>query len=454
MRSDHKKTPDQPWWPTPKRGRPAHGKPTQRARGRGARPGKQAYDAPHADTAQWTPHEDDIVQEPYGPSALAQCAVRKRCSGCQLQNMSYPQQLRYKQALVGRLLGGFGKVSPIVGMHDPYHYRNKAQAMYGIDRNGRIISGVYQSTTGRIVATDHCLLQDEAADRIFVSIRRLLRDFKLKPYDDISGRGLLRHVLVRRGAVSGQIMVALVVATPIFPAKYNFARALTQLHPEITTVVLNINDRFDGLMLGQREQVLYGPGYIEDELCGLQFRIGARSFYQINHAQTELLYRRALELAALTGQEEVLDAYCGIGTISLAAARQARAVVGVESNRAAVSDAIANAKRNGISNCRFLCADAGDYMTERAQAHEPVDVVLLDPPRAGASQAFLQALVALAPKRVVYISCDPSTQARDLRYLTGHGYRVQALEPFDLFPHTHHVECIALLTREHMGKRS
>ena len=373
------------------------------------------------------------------------CPLAKKCGGCQLQHMPYAQQLQYKQDKVNALLGRYHRVSPICGMSNPYHYRNKVQAAFALTRNREILSGVYQSSSHRIVKVDSCQIEDPVADRIVVSIRRLLPEFQILPYQEDSRKGFLRHVLVRRGFKSGQIMVVLVAAHPIFSMKKRFVQALLERHPEITTVVLNINSQKTSMVLGEREEVLYGKGYIEDTLCGCVFRISPRSFYQINPIQTEVLYGKAIELAGLTGTENVLDAYCGIGTIGLIAARTAGQVVGVEVNGDAVRDARVNAKRNGITNAHFITADAGEYMVELAQEGQPIDVVFMDPPRAGSDMAFLNSLVTLHPKKVIYISCNPETQARDLRTLTKNGYCVTHVQPVDMFPHTQHIECIVAL---------
>lgn len=378
------------------------------------------------------------------------CPVYRKCGGCQLQNLNYERQLQWKQDRCQKLLGGFGRVEPILGMANPYHYRNKVQAAFAWDRRGgRIVSGVYQSSTHRVVPIDSCMTEDEKADEIIVSIRNLLKAFKLSAYDEDTGRGFLRHVLVKRGFQTGEIMVALVTGTPVFTAKKHFVAELLKLHPEITTIVQNINAKRTSMVLGEQEKVLYGPGTITDVLCGCRFRISARSFYQINPVQTEALYGKAMEFAGLTGKEKVLDAYCGIGTIGIVAAKSgAGSVLGVELNRDAVKDAIANAKLNGVKNIYFTCADAGEFMEEMAVEKEPCDVVFLDPPRAGASREFLQALCSLAPSRAVYISCNPETLARDLEYLRKNHYRVGTIQPVDMFPHTQHIECVVSLRRE------
>lgn len=376
-----------------------------------------------------------------------QCPLYHKCGGCQLQNLSYPEQLNWKQKKVERLLGKFHKVSPILGMDNPYHYRNKVQAAFGMTRDRKIISGVYQSSSHRIVPVDSCMIEDEKADEIIVSIRKLMKDFKFQAYDPYTGRGFLRHVLVKRGFQSGQIMVVLVIVSPIFPAKRNFVNALLKLHPEITTVVMNVNPYDTSLVLGEKETVLYGPGYIEDTLCGCTFRISAKSFYQVNPVQTEVLYGKAMEFAGLTGEELVLDTYCGIGTIGLIAAKQAGQVIGVEVNQEAVRDAIFNAKRNDAKNIRFYHADAGEFMQSVAAEGKKIDVVFMDPPRAGSDERFLESLTALGPERVVYISCNPETQERDLAYLVSHGYEVREIQPVDMFPHTNHVETVVLMSK-------
>ncbi len=384
------------------------------------------------------------------PSAgrmAAPCPYAKKCGGCQLQGMSYPQQLHWKQEHVEQLLKQFHPVSPIIGMENPLHYRNKVQAAFGCDRGRNIISGVYQTGTHQIVPVTSCMIEDEKADEIIQTIRGMLKPFRLTTFDERTQQGFLRHVLVRRGFSSGEIMVVLVVGTTFFPSKKRFVAALREKHPEITTLVTSLNPNFTSMVLGSREEVLFGPGFIEDTLCGCVFRISARSFYQINPVQTEKLYQTAIDFACLTGTETVIDAYCGIGTIGLVAAKHARQVLGIELNRDAVRDAISNAKRNDTQNIRFICADAGEQMRRMASAGETADVVFMDPPRAGSDEAFLSSVCVLSPKRIVYISCNPQTQQRDLRYLTRHGYQVSKIQPVDMFPFTEHVETVALLTK-------
>ena len=335
------------------------------------------------------------------------CPVHGKCGGCQLLDMPYEQQLKKKQTQVAKLLKPYCQVEKIIGMDDPFHYRNKVHAVFGHKKDGTVISGIYQEGTHFIVPVDECLIEDQRADAIIRDIRGLLKSFKIKTYNEDTGYGLFRHVLIRTGYHSGQIMV-----------------------------------------VGEKETVLYGKGYIEDELCGKTFRISSKSFYQVNPVQTEKLYGKAIELAGLTGKERVIDAYCGIGTIGLIASDKAKEVISVELNSDAVRDAIANAKRNGIKNVRFYNNDAGVFMRQMADAGESADVVFMDPPRSGSDEKFLSSVITLHPKKIVYVSCDPTTLARDLKYLTKHGYKARRVIPVDMFPATEHCENCVLLERK------
>lgn len=375
------------------------------------------------------------------------CPVEGRCGGCRGFSISYEEQLKRKERQLAALCGKFGKWDGMIGMENPYHYRNKVHAVFGEGRHHTIISGTYEEKSHRIVPIDSCLLENEKADAIIVSIRELLKSFKIRPYNEDTGYGLFRHVLIRTGHATGQIMVVLVLASPILPAKKNFVNALLKLHPEITTVVLNVNGRGTSMVLGEREIVLYGKGYIEDILCGKTFRISPKSFYQINATQTEKLYAKAVEYANLTGRETVLDAYCGTGTIGMIASDKAAKVIGVELNGAAVRDARINAKRNGVSNITFYEKDAGEFMVQMAAKGGSVDIVLMDPPRAGSDEAFLNSVVKLSPKRIVYVSCNPETLARDLQFLTKKGYKMIKGTGVDMFPWTASIECVVLMSK-------
>ena len=377
------------------------------------------------------------------------CPYAKKCGGCQYQGMDYAAQLKKKQKEMNKLLKDFGKPEPIIGMKDPQHYRNKVHAVFGRTRKGEIVSGTYEAGTHKIVNIDECMIEDEISQSIIRTIRGLLRSFKIRTYDEDTGYGLLRHVLVRRGFTTGQVMVVLVLSSPILPSKNNFVKALRKEHPEITTVVLNVNDKKTSMVLGERDIVLYGKGYIEDILCGCTFRISPQSFYQVNPVQTERLYQTAMDYAELTGKERVIDAYCGIGTIGMVAAKKAREVIGVELNRNAVKDARTNAKLNQIRNITFYEGDAGRFMVSMAEEGEKADVVFMDPPRSGSDEAFLSSVIRLSPKRIVYVSCGPDTLARDLKYLTKHGYQVRKMQPVDMFGFTEHCEMVVQLVKKH-----
>jgi 23S rRNA (uracil1939-C5)-methyltransferase len=376
------------------------------------------------------------------------CPVAAKCGGCQLTHLSYAEQLQWKQQRMAELLDGICEVRPILGMDDPFHYRNKVHAVLAVDKAGKPISGVYAMGTHRVVPVRHCLIEDRRADRIIQTIVAMLPAYKLRIYNEYTHRGFLRHILIRTGHVTGQIMVVLVATSLEFPGKKAFVQELIQRHPEITTVVLNCNQRETSMVLGTKEITLYGEGYMEDELCGKRFRISPQSFYQVNAKQCELLYRTAIDAAQLTGAETLLDAYCGTGTIGLCASDGCKQLIGVELNADAIRDAKENARRNGVENARFLCDDAGRFMQKLAKEGNAPDVVMMDPPRAGSDQKFLQSLLMLKPKRVVYVSCNPETLARDLRVLVDGGYRAEWATPVDMFPGTEHVETVVLLSHK------
>lgn len=376
-----------------------------------------------------------------------ECPYHKKCGGCEYSGIPYEEQLQKKEKRVAKLLREFGKVEPIVGRSYPYYYRNKVHAVYAQKKNGEVICGTYEKDSHRVVDIESCLLENKGSTAIIRDIRGLLRSFKIKPYNEDTGYGLLRHVLVRHAHATGEVMVVLVLASPVMPSKNNFVKALRKMHPEITTVVLNINGRNTSMVLGEQEKVLYGKGYIVDELMGMRFRISAKSFYQVNPIQTKHLYQGAISLAGLSGKERVLDAYCGTGTIGLIASRDAKEVVGVELNRDAVRDAVTNAKTNQVKNICFVCQDATEYICKAAEKKENFDVVLMDPPRAGSTKEFIDSVIALAPERVVYVSCNPQTLARDLKWFR-RGYKVEKMRPYDMFPLTDHCEVVCSLVRK------
>ena len=334
------------------------------------------------------------------------------------------------------------RVQPVCGMPDPVHYRNKVIAAVSM-RGPRVVCGLYEEGSHRVVPVSECLLQDRRLNRVLATLESLLNELKIRPY---GYGGVLRHLLLRVGVRTGQVMVVLVTSEELMHARKELLSRLRAAHPEIATVVQNIQPRQTSVVLGEREKVLFGPGCIWDELLGLRYKISARSFYQVNPVQTERLYARALELASLQPGEMLMDAFCGIGTIGLSAAGAAAQVIGVEINGDAVRDAVANARANGIRNARFYRDDVSAFMRD---FDTPVDVLMLDPPRAGCDEPFLRSVSQLEPRRIVYVSCNPVTQARDVAFLTRGGrYRIASdAWPFDLFPHTAHVENIVALER-------
>ena len=382
-------------------------------------------------------------------SVKVQCPYFEKCGGCQLLDVKYEESLSLKQKAIEKIVGSLGNVLPIIGMENPYHYRNKSVATFAPYKRDHIIYGMYEGHSHDLVSIDRCLIQDERADKIVETIHSLMKSFKMTAYSELSGRGFLRHVLIRVGQKSDEIMVVMVTTSQIFPGKNNFIKIMKQKHPEITTLVMNINDKDTTMVLGEREIPLYGPGHIRDELCGLSFRISPQSFYQINPVQTEVLYDRAMEMADLSGNEIVLDAYSGIGTIGLIAAGKSKQVIGVELNKDAVRDAIGNAKGNHIKNARFFTGDAGEFMVGMASEGEKVDVVFMDPPRSGLTREFIKAIGKAKPNKVVYISCGPESLARDLKWLKEEGYQVKDIQPVDMFPWTNHVECVVGISRKH-----
>lgn len=384
--------------------------------------------------------------------AMTDCKLRaKNCGGCPLLGLDYAAQLKQKEEKVRTLVGKYGPVRPIRGMQQPWHYRNKAIATFAPAPGGKVTTGIYAAGTHKVLPAEDCLLQDAVLNKTLLAVRQAANACRYAPFNEDKGTGLLRHCLVRRGVVTGQVMVVLVTAQPVLPGAKNFIRALLEAaaarEVTVTTVVQNYNPRRTSAVLGTQEKVLYGKGFILDELCGKRYAISPRSFYQVNPVQTAVLYGLAVDAAHLTGKETVLDAYCGIGTIGLTAADRCKQVLGVEVNRDAVQDAIGNARHNGVRNARFVAADATAWMLDAAQQGLKADVVFMDPPREGSTPQFLQSLARLSPRRVVYVSCNPETLARDLAQLTALGYRVQEITPVDMFPHTAHVETVCLLTR-------
>ena len=373
------------------------------------------------------------------------CPSFERCGACRWLDCDYSSQLARKREAVASSFREAGlrvQVREVCGMEEPFHYRNKVIAAVSM-RGPRVVCGLYEEFSHRVVPVSDCLLQDARLNAVLSTLESLFNSLKIKPF---GYGGVLRHVLLRVGVRTGQIMVVLVTSEELMHGRKELLSRLRAAHPSVATVVQNIQPRQTSVVLGEREKVLFGPGCIWDELLGLRYKISARSFYQINPVQTERLYARALELASLQPGEMLMDAFCGIGTIGLSAAGAAAQVIGVEINGDAVRDAVANARANGIRNARFYRDDVSAFMRD---FDTPVDVLMLDPPRAGCDEPFLRSVSQLEPRRIVYVSCNPVTQARDVAFLTRGGrYRIASdAWPFDLFPHTAHVENIVALER-------
>ena len=382
------------------------------------------------------------------------CPVAGPCGGCSLRHLDYAAELRAKQESVldaFRRIGGLEvPVLDILPSPDVDRYRNKVQFPVGIDKNGVPCIGFYAGRTHRIVPCPDCKLQPSVLNEIGNALCAFFAQQGIRPYDEQSGKGLVRHIFLRRGAHSGQIMVCLVCTRAKLPHAEQLCTALRGQFPAISTILLNVNAKNTNVILGSENHILYGPGYIEDTLCGVPVRLGPLSFYQVNTLAAERLYGVAAQYAQLTPDDALLDLYCGMGTIGLSMAEQCRELIGVEIVPEAIESAKANAARMGeavAAKSRFFCADAGQAATQLAAEGLHPDIVMLDPPRKGCDEATLSAVVRMAPRRVVYVSCNPATAARDAAWLEQNGYHAEKVQPVDLFPRTKHVECIIALSK-------
>lgn len=383
------------------------------------------------------------------------CDIYKECGGCQLQHFDYPAQLEWKKQHVVDNLVRIGKlnmeeivVHPTIGMDEPWQYRNKAQVPVGASSvDGQLVAGFYARGSHRIIDMDDCLIQHEHNDEVIRVVKRIGRELDASTYNEETGRGILRHVMARTGVVTGEIMVVLVTNGKKLPSVDRWIERIRQELPGVKSIVQNVNERNTNVIFGDETRVLWGSDVIYDELDGIRFAISARSFYQVNPSQTVELYRKAVEYAGLTGAETVIDAYCGIGTISLFLARQAGRVYGVEIVPEAIEDAARNAELNGITNASFEAGPAEVVIPRWRTEGITADVIVVDPPRKGCDPALLDTILAMKPERVVYVSCNPSTLARDLRVLEDGGYKTVEVTPVDMFPWTVHVESVVLMVR-------
>ena len=374
------------------------------------------------------------------------CKICTSCGGCQYQQIDYNTQLEYKTNRVKNAIKRIGKidveVKPCLGAKNPYNYRNKIQVPFSKDKNGKVIYGFYKENSHIIMPVKECAIENKKAAPILWDIKLLLEKHKISTYNEDTGKGILRYVLIRTSLHFDELMVVLVTSTMNFPGQRNFVDELVKLHPEITTVVENVNSRHTNVILGEHEKVLYGKGYIQDSICDLTFNVSASSFFQVNPEQVEILYRTALNLLNDDKNQIVLDAYAGVGTIGLIASSKAKHVYSVELNKFASKNAVENAKRNGVSNITFACDDAGKYISS---FEGNLDVVIMDPPRKGSDEVFLDTLINKKVPNIIYVSCDPETLARDINYLSKY-YDVKYVQPVDMFPMTCHVETVVALS--------
>lgn len=380
------------------------------------------------------------------------CPFARQCGGCQLQALAYPQQLAFKENMVRRNLehiGGMQEVpmEPIIGMEEPFHYRNKAQFPIGLDKNGCIVTGFYAGRTHQIIPNRECYLGVPQNRQILDIVIHHMEKYHIAPYDEARGKGLVRHLLIRYGFRTGELLVCLILNGKSFPHIEELAETLSRL-PGMASIMLNINKRRGNTILGEQTVLVWGKPYITDYIQDLQFRISPQSFFQVNPQQTEKMYAKALEYANLTGKETVWDLYCGIGTISLFLARAAKKVCGVEIVPQAVKDAKRNAELNGVKNVEFFAGKAEEILPEKCQGGQVhADVVVVDPPRKGCDKKLLDTVVRMGPQRVVYVSCDSATLARDVKYLREGGYEVEKVCPIDNFPMTCHTECVVSIQK-------
>lgn len=371
------------------------------------------------------------------------CPVYLKCGSCSLQHLEYAEQLNLKTRLIESLYTPFKvKVEPTIGMSNPYHYRNKSQMVFKFQK-GKLVSGFYEEGTHDVINFDNCYLQNEYCNKIITTIKELMTKFRISAYDEDRNTGLIRHVLIKTSTLN-EVLVVLVTGSDNFPGKSNFTKALVSRCNKITTVIQNVNSRKTSAVLGDKEYTLYGKGYIKDILLGKTFKITSKSFYQINHEQTEKLYQKVIELANIKKDEVVLDAYCGVGTIGILLSPNAKKVIGVELVKDAVMNANKNALLNDIKNISFFCFDATPFIVNMARSKEHLDVLIMDPPRSGSTKEFLKAVLMIKPKRIIYVSCNPLTQVEDLKYLIN-DYTIKTVQPVDMFPQTSHVETITLL---------
>lgn len=379
------------------------------------------------------------------------CPFSVNCGGCQLQGMSYKEQINEKMDVIEDVIGQYAVVAPMLSMEDPTHYRNKSQSAYTM-KKGNVINGKFRPYTHEITPVKSCMLEDNDTDVIFQTINELMNTLYIEPYDEILDTGVIRHVLVRKSFSTGQIMVVLVSGTPKIPHKKDFLKLLLTRHPNIRTVVLNINNKPTSKVLGDEEdKILYGDGYIEDILCGLTFELTSKSFYHVNSKQTEILYTMAINMAMLQESDTVIDAYSSVGVLSLLAAKRGvKKVISLEKNKDSIMEARLNAQINHIENIEFICDDPSAHLKDMAKRKDKANVIFLEPSKLGTDERFLAAAMKLEPESIIYLSSDIDTLSRDLRYIERFGnYKVIGIQPIDMLPYTQHIETMILIERQY-----
>ena len=410
------------------------------------------------------------ILEPSPARAEPVCPIARQCGGCQIQHMKYEEQLKYKENKVKNCLERIGGLSlekvgigeetssgmaafePIIGMEEPYYYRNKAQFPVGKNKEGNIVTGFYAGRTHSIIDTSHCYIQAKENEQLLQLVREFMEENHIEPYNEETHTGLVRHILTRVGFTTGEIMVCLIINGDKLPNAKRLVDKLKDIKG-MTSICLNVNKEKTNVILGNKVKVLWGQGYITDYIGDIKYQISPLSFYQVNPVQTKKLYETALEYAGLTGNEVVWDLYCGIGTISLFLAQKAKKVYGVEIVPQAIEDAKRNAEINSIENAEFFVGAAEEVLPQKykeSNGSMKAQVIVVDPPRKGCDEKLLETLVKMEPERIVYVSCDPATLARDLKYLEGNGYKVKKVRPCDMFGHSVHVECVIMM--QYCGK--
>lgn len=376
------------------------------------------------------------------------CPVSDVCGGCQYQHISYEDEIKIKNDYIADLFSYLKMpLKKINEMYNPYYYRNKCQMAYKLSKTKKVVSGLYEEHTHRVVPVEECVLHAKPASKVIQALNEVLSKHKIEPYDERTGEGTIRHVLIRYGFFSKETMVVLVTNGEMFPGRNNVLKDLKSRDLGITTIVQNYNFRDTSIVLGENERIIYGPGYIYDTLGDLKFKISSRSFYQVNTVGMKRLYEKAVAMADIKNTDIVLDAYSGIGTISLFASKSAKAVYGVELNKDAHSDAIVNARINKITNCTFINEDATAFMNKNA-GNMKTDIIIMDPPREGSTIEFIKAIGKIKPKKIIYVSCDPKSLKRDLKDIFLEGYKISDMEFFDMFPRTFNIETVVCLVKK------